>query len=158
MTIDIVQNKQRPARILLVEDSPGDVILTRRAFKGSKIANSMSVATSGEEAVAMLSQEGEYAESELPDIILLDLNLPRMSGKDVLQIVKGDPRTSHIPVVMLSSSRAEQDVIKSYQLHANGYVVKPLSLEKFTEVVQKIEQFWFTLVVLPDAADIAPKE
>lgn len=154
MTIDATINKQRPAQVLLIEDNHGDVLLTRRAFKESKIANELAVAMSGEQALAYLKQEGEYESKVMPDLILLDLNLPQMSGQDVLKAVKGDPMLRHIPVVVLSSSGADQDVIKSYNLHANGYVIKPISLEKFHEVVQKLEAFWFTLVVLPDAEDV----
>lgn len=154
MTTDTLQNKIRPVRILLVEDNLGDVVLTQRAFKEVKIATQIAVARTGEEAVAMLRREGDWAALELPDLILLDLNLPKMSGLEVLQIIKTEESLRHIPVVVLSSSRAEQDVVRSYNLHANGYVTKPGSPESFTEVAQKLEQFWFTLVVLPDADDV----
>lgn len=153
MTTSTIENKHRPARILLVEDNQGDVILTRRAFQEAKIANQLQVAMSGEEAVEMLSREGEWKDL-LPDIILLDLNLPQMNGQDVLKFIKESEHLRHIPVVILSSSNAEQDVVRSYNLHANGYVVKPVSLASFHEVVQKLEQFWFTLVVMPDAKDV----
>jgi two-component system, chemotaxis family, response regulator Rcp1 len=154
MSIDSTINKQRPAQVLLVEDNYGDALLTRRAFKSSKIANQLTVATSGEEALTILLKEGEHATALTPDLILLDLNLPLMSGQDVLDFIKKNEKFRHIPVVILSSSKAEQDVVKSYNLHANGYVIKPISLEKFTDVVQKMEAFWFTLVVLPDAPDM----
>lgn len=154
MTTTTLTSKQRPARILLVEDNLGDVILTRRAFKEAKLVNELTVATTGEEALAILRKEGEYHKAETPDIILLDLNLPQMSGQDVLKTVKAERSLKHIPIVVLSSSQANQDVVKSYDLHANGYIVKPVSLEKFHEVVQKLEAFWFTIVVLPDAHDI----
>ncbi len=154
MTIDATINKQRPAQVLLVEDNHGDVLLTKRAFKESKIANDLTVAMSGEEAIRVLRKEGEHAQATTPDLILLDLNLPQMSGQDVLNVIKNDTKLRHIPVVVLSSSKADQDVVKSYNLHANGYVVKPISLESFNEVVQKLEAFWFTLVVLPDAEDV----
>ncbi len=154
MTTDIIANKQRPAQVLLVEDNHGDVLLTKRAFKESKIANDVTVAMSGEQAIAILRKEGEYSQVTTPDMILLDLNLPQMSGQDVLKIIKEDPNFRHIPVIILSSSKAEQDVVKSYNLHANGYVIKPISLEEFNKVIQKLGAFWFTLVVLPDVEDI----
>lgn len=153
MITDYLIEKRRPARVLLVEDNPGDVILTRRAFAEAKIANDMRVASTGEEALSMLRREGANQGDALPDLILLDMNLPQMHGRDVLDAIKSDPKIRHIPVVMLSSSRAGQDVVGSYNLHANGYVVKPISLENFSEAVHKLEQFWFTLVVLPDEED-----
>ncbi len=148
---------QRAARILLVEDNKGDIILTKRAFRESKISNELTVVTSGEDAVAYLKKEQPYAESLTPDLILLDLNLPQMSGHDVLDFIKNDPKVSHIPVVILSSSRAEQDVIRSYKLHANAYVVKPMNAEKFIEVVDTLEKFWFSLAVLPHSLMTASK-
>ncbi len=153
MTIDTVENKQRAARVLLIEDNMGDVILTKRAFREAKISNDLKVATNGEEALNMLRREGPYATMETPDLILLDLNLPRMHGQEVLSFIKETEYLKHIPVVVLSSSRAEQDVVRSYNLHANGYVVKPVNLEKFKDVVEKLEKFWFTLVVIPDQED-----
>lgn len=154
MTANTVQNRNRPARVLLVEDNHGDVILTRRAFQESKIANQLHVATTGEEAIAMLSKEGKWAEMETPDLILLDLNLPMMSGQEVLRFIKGAENLRHVPVIILSSSSAEEDVVKSYNLHANGYIVKPVNLGNFNEVVLKLEQFWFTLVVMPDSGGL----
>lgn len=153
MSIDLSSNKQRPAQVLLIEDNSGDVLLTRRAFKNAKISNQVTVAKTGEEALSILLKEGVYANALSPDLILLDLNLPQMSGQEVLDFVKKNEDLRHIPVIILSSSKAEQDVIQSYNLHANGYVVKPISLDKFNEVVQKLEAFWFTLVVLPDPSD-----
>lgn len=141
----------RPAEILLVEDNRGDALLASMAFKAGKIENNFVVAQTGEDAMAMLRHEGIYAEQRLPDIILLDLNLPKMSGRDVLLQVKDDPKLKHIPVIILSSSSAEQDIAKSYNLHASAYIVKPLDLEKFRDVVSTIEQFFFLLAVLPDA-------
>lgn len=155
MSTTTIQNKQRPARVLLVEDNPGDVILTRRAFQDAKIANEIHVAMTGEEAVAILSKEGQWSAAETPDMVLLDLNLPQMNGQEVLKFIKESKNLRHVPVVILSSSNAEQDVVRSYNLHANGYVVKPVSLSNFNEVVQKLEQFWFTLVIMPDQEDIA---
>lgn len=152
MTMDTVRNKQRPARILLVEDNNGDVVLTRRAFQKSKIPNELFVATNGEDALSMLRKEGVHADLPTPDIILLDLNLPRMSGQEVLRLLKSDSTLQHIPIVILSSSNAEQDVVKSYNLHANGYIVKPVSLERFQEVVEKLEAFWFTVAVMAETS------
>lgn len=154
MTVNTVANRGRPAHILLVEDNHGDVILTKRAFKEAKIANIVTVATTGEEALAILRKENEYSEAHLPDLILLDLNLPRISGQRVLEIIKNDTALKHIPVLMLTSSRSEQDVVSSYKLHATGYLNKPMSATSFDEVVGKLEQFWFTLVVMPEASDM----
>jgi two-component system, chemotaxis family, response regulator Rcp1 len=154
MTAEMLHNKQRPTQILLVEDSRGDVVLAKRAFADSKLACEIAVAMSGEDALARLQRAGEFIDAVLPDLILLDLNLPRMSGQDVLSFIKTSPQLKHIPVMVLSSSRAEPDVVKSYQLHANAYVVKPTSLEKFRELVTKLEQFWFTLAIVPDPTDI----
>ena len=153
MSIETLEQKHRPARVLLVEDNHGDVLLTRRAFKQSRIANELTVAENGEDALAILNQDGEFANTPLPDLILLDLNLPKMSGQDVLTEIKTHEKLKRIPVIILSSSKAEQDVVKSYELHANGYVVKPMDLENFQEVVTKLEQFWFTLVVVPNGED-----
>lgn len=153
MTIASTIDKQRPAQVLLVEDNVGDAMLTKRAFKSAKISNQLTVAKNGEEAIAILLKEGAYSTAETPDLILLDLNLPQMSGQDVLNFIKSNEDLRHIPVLVLSSSKAEQDVIKSYNLHANGYVIKPISIDNFTEVVQKIEAFWFSLVVMPDSSD-----
>lgn len=157
MTIASTIDKHRPAQVLLVEDNVGDAMLTRRAFKSAKIGNQLTIAKSGEEALAILLKQGEYAEALMPDLILLDLNLPQMSGQDVLNFIKNEEQLKHIPVIVLSSSKAEQDVIKSYNLHANGYVVKPISVDNFSEVIQKIEAFWFTLVIMPDSSDLEKK-
>ncbi len=140
----------RTAEILLVEDNRGDAMLAARAFKEAQIANNLRHASTGEQAMAMLRGEGEYAGQRLPDIILLDLNLPKMDGRTVLSEIKADDRLRHIPVLVLSSSVAEQDIAKSYNLHASAYVVKPLDLDTFRQVVSTIEQFFFFLVVLPD--------
>lgn len=153
MMIDLVQNKGRPAEVLLVEDNYGDVLLTMRAFKGANITNNVTVAASGEEAISILRREGKHKEVRSPDLILLDLNLPKINGHDVLSFIKNDPELRNIPVLILSSSCVEQDIVKSYGLHANGYIVKPVRLNQFIETVQKLEQFWFSLVVLPDLAD-----
>ena len=146
----------RTAEILLIEDNSGDAKLASMAFKDAKIDNHLVIARTGEQAMAILSGEAEHAETfsgpgKLPDIILLDLNLPKMSGREVLETVKADPRLMHIPVIILSSSLDEQDIAKSYNLHATAYIIKPLDLEKFRDVVSTIEQFFFFLAVLPDA-------
>ena len=142
----------RPAEILLVEDNRGDVLLASRAFRDGQIENHLNVANSAEEALRMLRREGEHAGRRLPDIILLDLSLPGMSGRDLLEILKADERLRQIPVVVLSSSGAEQDIVRSYDLHASAYVVKPIDLDKFRDVVATIEQFFFLLAVLPDTS------
>ena len=138
----------RPAEILLVEDNRGDVLLASRAFRDAQFENHLSVAETAEKALAML--RAILAENlALPDIILLDLNLPGMSGRELLAIIKGDEGLRHIPVIILSSSAAESDVNGSYDRHANAYIVKPVDLEKFRQVISSIEQFFFILAVLP---------
>ena len=156
MSIDTIINKSRPAEILLVEDNRGDVILAKKAFGKAKISNHIAVASNGVQALAMLRREGAYENAVTPDIILLDLNLPKKNGLAVLEEIKSDSALKHIPVVILTSSRAEIDVVKSYNLHANSYLIKPMDLEKFSETVASLEKFWFSLVVLPD--DTAAKE
>lgn len=141
----------RPAEFLLVEDNPGDVRLTREALKESKLRNNLSVVGDGVEAVAFLRQEGKYADAPRPDVILLDLNLPRKGGREVLAEIKADPILKRIPVVVITSSEAEQDVLASYDLHVNCYVTKPVDLDQFIRVVQSIGTFWLTIVKLPDA-------
>ena len=142
----------RPAEILLVEDNRGDVLLASRAFRDGQIENHLNIATTAEEALQVLRRQGEYADRRLPDIILLDLSLPRMSGRDLLEIIKADEGLRQIPVVVLSSSNADQDIARSYDLHASAYVVKPIDLDKFRDVVATIEQFFFLLAVLPDSS------
>lgn len=139
----------RPVEILLVEDNPGDVRLTQEALKESKILNRLSVVGDGEEAIAFLRRQGRYADAPYPDLLLLDLNLPRKSGREVLAEVKSDEELRRIPIVVLTSSSAEQDILKAYDLHANCYITKPLGLEQFGAVVRAVEQFWFTIVRLP---------
>lgn len=139
----------RRIEILLVEDNEGDVFLTRKAFEQAKIANNIHVAPDGEMALKMLRNEDEYKDFGTPDIVLLDINLPKKDGKQVLADMKADERLRRIPVVILTSSKAEQDVVKSYDLHANSYIVKPINLGNFHEVVTAIEGFWFSVVVLP---------
>ncbi len=139
----------KPIQILLVEDNPGDVRLTEEALKEGKVLNRMTVARDGEEAMAILRREGKHASSPKPDIILLDLNLPKKDGREVLEEIKNDPKLKVIPVVILTTSQDEMDIIKSYRLHANCYITKPVDLAQFMGVVRAIEDFWFTVVVLP---------
>ncbi len=139
----------RPIQILLVEDSPSDVKLTMTALKRAKVANKVSHVEDGVQAMDFLRRKGEYAMAPRPDLVLLDLNLPRKDGREVLQEMKGDPDLALIPVVVLTTSQAEQDIIRSYQLHANCYVTKPVNFERFLEIVQSIENFWLTVVELP---------
>jgi CheY-like chemotaxis protein len=141
----------RPVEILLVEDNPGDVRLTIEALREGKVRNHLSVAEDGEEALAFLRREGSYAHAPRPDLILLDLNLPRKDGREVLAEIKADPRLKTIPVVILTTSQADQDVARSYELNANCYVTKPVDLEQFIGVVQSIEDFWLTVVTLPES-------
>lgn len=135
--------------ILLVEDNPGDVRLTLEAFNEGRMVNNLSVVEDGVEAMAYLRQEGQYAEASRPDLILLDLNLPRKHGREVLTEIKDDPNLKRIPVVVLTTSEAEQDVLESYDLHANCYITKPVDLEQFIQVVQYVENFWLGIVKLP---------
>lgn len=139
----------RPANFLLVEDNPGDVRLTQEALKNHKVQNNLYVATDGEEAMAFLRKQGKYKDVPRPDIILLDLNLPRKDGREVLAEIKSEPSLKTIPVVIISSSEAEQDIIKSYNLNANCYVTKPVNFDQFIKVVQSINDFWLTIVKLP---------
>ena len=144
-----VPGESLPIQILLVEDNPGDVELTREALHDTKVHMHLSVVNDGVEAMAFLRREGEYGEAPRPDLILLDLNLPRKDGRGVLADVKQDPSLRHIPVVVLTSSQAEQDIVRAYELHANCYVTKPVDLDQFVKIVRSIEQFWFTVVKLP---------
>ncbi|MGA3282645.1 MAG: response regulator [Smithella sp.] len=139
----------RPIQILLVEDSPSDAQLTLAALKMGKVVNQVSHVEDGVEAMEFLRQEGKYAQSQRPDLILLDLNLPRKDGREVLEEMKGNPDFQLIPVVILTTSQAEQDIIRSYKLHANCYITKPVNFDRFLEVVQSIENFWLTVVALP---------
>ena len=139
----------RPVELLLVEDSPGDVRLTIEALKEGRVINNLTVVQDGEEAIAFLRRQGRHAGAPRPDLILLDLNLPRKSGMEVLAEIKTDPDLKLIPVVVLTTSQAEEDVLRSYELHANCYIVKPVDLEQFMSVVHAIKSFWLALVVLP---------
>ena len=138
-----------PVEILLIEDNPADVRLTREALAEGKVLNNLTVAADGVEGLAVLRREGVYADAPRPDIILLDLNLPKKDGREVLADIKHDPDLRRIPVVVLTTSRAEQDLVKTYNLHVNCYIVKPVDLDQFITVVQSIEDFWFSIVRLP---------
>ncbi|MFI2104713.1 response regulator [Isoptericola sp. NPDC019693] len=142
-------DQQAGIEVLLVEDDPGDVLMTREAFDEHKVANRLSVVADGVSAMAFLRKEGEHAEAPTPDLILLDLNLPRMDGREVLAAVKADERLKHIPVVVLTTSEAEEDVLRSYSLHANAYVTKPVDFDRFIQVVRQIDDFFVTVVRLP---------
>lgn len=138
-----------PIQILLVEDNPGDARLTREALSQSKVHNVLHHTRDGEEAMAFLRHEAPFVAVPTPDLVLLDLNLPRRDGREVLEDIKSDPALKHIPVVILTSSQAEEDILRSYRLHANCFITKPVDLEQLAKVVSGIEQFWFTLVKLP---------
>ena len=139
----------RPIEILLVEDNPGDVRLTVEVLKDVKVHNKLHVARDGMEAMAFLRREGKYADAPHPDLILLDLNLPKKDGCEVLAEIKEDPTLKRIPVVVLTGSKAGEDILKTYDLHANCYISKPIDLEQFVMVVKSIEDFWLTIVKLP---------
>lgn len=138
-----------PIEILLVEDNPADIDLTKLAFKGAKVLNNVSVVMDGEEAISFLRREGQYAGAPRPDVILLDLNLPKKDGREVLADIKNDDSLRRIPVVVITSSEAEMDIIKTYDLHANCYITKPVNLDQFMEVVKSIQDFWLVVVKLP---------
>jgi CheY-like chemotaxis protein len=138
----------RAVTLLLVEDNEGDVRLTREALKEGKVTNALLVARDGVEALALLRREGKYEGAPRPDLILLDLNLPRMDGKQVLAALKADPDLKRIPVVVLTTSTAEEDILRTYNLHANCYVTRPVDFEKFVSVVRTIDAFWLTVVRL----------
>jgi two-component system, chemotaxis family, response regulator Rcp1 len=139
----------QPVEILLIEDSPTDVLLAKEAFEYSKVANNLHTVPDGVEALAFLRREGKYQDAPRPSLILLDLNLPKKDGREVLAEIKNDEKLKRIPVVVLTTSKSEADVLKAYGLHANCYIVKPVDFEKFAEVVRNIENFWFSLVTLP---------
>lgn len=139
----------RPIEILLVEDNPGDVRLTQEILKEGKVNNNLSVASDGIEALAFLYRQGNYQSAPRPDLILLDLNLPRKDGREVLTDIKQDESLRRIPVVILTTSQAEEDILKTYELHGNCYITKPVDLEQFIRVVKSIEDFWLTIVKLP---------
>jgi two-component system response regulator len=139
----------QPIEVLLVEDDPGDELMTREAFEDNKIGNTLHVVRDGEEALDFLYRRGRYAGAPTPDLILLDLNLPKYDGRQVLERIKSDPELAHIPVVVLTTSSAEEDILRSYKLHANAYVTKPVDLDQFIAAVRQIDEFFVTVVRLP---------
>ena len=145
----MAEDTDRPIAVLLVEDDPGDVLMTREAFEEYKMRNTLHVVSDGVEALAYLRREGDFANTVRPDLILLDLNLPRKDGREVLAEIKADPKLHTIPIVVLTTSRAEQDVLRSYELHANCYITKPVDMDRFVDIVKLLEEFWFTIVKLP---------
>jgi CheY-like chemotaxis protein len=135
--------------VLLVEDDPGDVLMTREALAESKVLNALHVATDGEEALRFLRREAPFEDAPRPDLVLLDLNLPRVDGREVLEQVKGDPDLRRIPVVVLTTSQAEEDILRSYDLHANAFISKPVDFDRFVEVIRQVDNFYITIVSLP---------
>ena len=139
----------RPIEVLLVEDDEGDVLMTREALDEGKVFNRLSVVGDGVEAIAYLRREQPYADATRPDLVLLDLNLPKRDGRQVLEEVKADPDLRRIPIVVLTTSEAEEDVLRSYDLHANAYVTKPVDFDRFVEVIRQIDNFFISVVRLP---------
>lgn len=144
-----MNNQEKPIHILLVEDNPGDMRLTVEALKEGKVRNEMSWAKDGVEALDFLYRRGNFADVDAPDLILLDLNLPKKNGREVLEEIKNDPKLKAIPVVVLTTSRAEEDILRSYELHANCYIIKPVDLDKFMAVIKAIDHFWLSIVTRP---------
>jgi CheY-like chemotaxis protein len=144
-----IDTEPEPVEILLAEDNPGDAKLTRKALEQGKVINNLNVVTDGVEAMGYLRQEGEYADRPRPDLVLLDLNMPRKDGREVLQDIKSDPDLRRIPIVVMTSSEAEEDIVQSYDLHANAYVTKPIDFDGFIEVVGSLEEFWLSVVKMP---------
>ncbi|MEU9674297.1 MULTISPECIES: response regulator [Streptomyces] len=142
----------QPIEVLLVEDDPGDELMTREAFEDNKIRNTLHVVRDGQEALDFLYRRGGYTEAPRPDLVLLDLNLPKYDGRQVLEQIKGDPELALIPVVVLTTSSAEEDILRSYKLHANAYVTKPVDLDQFIAAVRQIDEFFVTVVRLPGRA------
>ncbi len=145
----IPMKENKIIEILLVEDNPGDVRLTKEALKEGSVPSNMNVVMDGAEAILYLQKEGKYEDSPRPDLILLDLNLPKKDGREVLSTIKNDSSLKRIPVVVLTTSNAETDILKAYDLHANCYITKPVDFNKFIDVINAIEQFWLTMVRLP---------
>ncbi|MDT0302212.1 response regulator [Streptomonospora wellingtoniae] len=142
-------NLVQAIEVLLVEDDPGDVLMTKEAFAEHKVGNNLNVVSDGVEALRFLRREGEHADAPMPHLILLDLNLPRKDGREVLEEVKKDEGLAHIPIVVLTTSEAEEDILRSYRLHASAYVAKPVDFEQFIQVVRQIDDFFVTVVRLP---------
>jgi CheY-like chemotaxis protein len=138
-----------PIEVLLIEDDPGDVLMTQEAFEEHKLRNKLTVVTDGDAALSYLRREGEYKDAVVPDLILLDLNLPRRDGREVLAEIKKDDRLGRIPVVVLTTSQADEDIMRSYELHANAYVTKPVDFDRFIAVVRQIDEFFVSVVKLP---------
>jgi CheY-like chemotaxis protein len=149
MSSGLRDGRATPIEVLLVEDDPGDVLMTQEAFDEHKVRNRLAVVSDGAEALSYLRQEGQYATAVRPDLILLDLNLPRRDGREVLAEIKTDDDLRQIPVVVLTTSQADEDILSSYQLHANAYVTKPVDFEKFITVVRQIDEFFVSVVKLP---------
>lgn len=143
------KRRYTPIEILLIEDNEGDIVLTVEALKTTKIVNNLKVIEDGEKALAYLREEGEFKGRPVPDLILLDLNLPKIDGRELLHIIKNDDKIQFIPVVILTTSKSEEDILKSYLEHANCYITKPLDMEQFIKIVQSIGDFWFNIVKLP---------
>ena len=150
--MESIETGAGPLEVLLVEDSPGDVRLTREAFRDAKVHIKLNVASDGTKAMAFLKREGEYADAPRPDLILLDLNLPKKDGRQVLEEIKESLLLKSIPVVILTTSSSEADILRSYMLHANCYITKPVGLEGFLKVVRSIDNFWLSVVKLPGQA------
>jgi CheY-like chemotaxis protein len=146
----ISSNKNKPITILLVEDNPGDIRLVQETFKEGKVGNQIEIVKNGEEAIKYLQQRGDYSQAPKPGMILLDLNLPKKNGIEVLAEIKSDPQLRKIPVVVLTASQADEDVVKAYNGHANCYLTKPIDLDDFMNVVQAIKSFWLNIVQLPE--------
>jgi len=144
-----VRNKFKAVEILLIEDNPGDVRLTIEALKESKIINHLEIVEDGIEALSFLKKEGIYKDKSRPDLIILDLNLPKKDGREVLAEIKSDNLLKQIPIVILTTSEAEEDIVKSYELHANCYITKPVNMDQFIKVVKSVGEFWFSIVMLP---------
>ncbi|MEU3831414.1 response regulator [Streptomyces microflavus] len=142
----------QPIEVLLVEDDPGDELMTREAFEDNKIRNTLHVVRDGQEALDFLYRRGEHTDAPRPDLVLLDLNLPKYDGRQVLEQIKSDPELALIPVVVLTTSSAEEDILRSYKLHANAYVTKPVDLDQFIAAVRQIDEFFVTVVRLPGRA------
>jgi two-component system, chemotaxis family, response regulator Rcp1 len=142
-------NPESRFEILLIEDNPGDVLLTQEAFREGRLAHRLSTVGDGEEAMQFLRREGSYAQAPRPDVILLDLNLPKKDGRELLAEIKDDPSLRYIPIIVLTTSEAEQDVWKAYKLHANCYLTKPIHVDEFIRKIRSVEDFWLTVVRLP---------
>jgi len=145
----VAHNEGDPIEILLAEDNPGDVRLTEKALDHGNIINNLHVVKNGVEALQFLRQDGEFSDKPRPDLVLLDLNMPKKDGREVMAEMKGDPSLRRIPVVVLTSSEAEEDVVRSYELNANAYLTKPVDFDGFVDIVKRIEDFWFSVVKMP---------